>query len=538
MRRTPRILTLLVLAGLLPLAQASWSAGGDVEPSTPQDAAGLYMWSAPDADAGSTARVYFNAVILAADRVGGGASPNAQGTRLAPPSDMRVGAYFGLWKDCNGDGFVGHAETALLEYRDALAPDDVCPAGSMWHPPGWFTELIWIGPRDAAATLGVARGLWDDDARAWADFGAPGVRPHLVCHYVPLPRDTLDSTGSILRYADCSAAHVVAQTVTAASDATVPELGFDDPYHPERDCDSPLNQPLPLFGDGACPDERAGALEENSGRRAVSVWDCSQPETAGADTDGRVFGFSFDRWFNVTLGDEDDRLVVPAIDPHVDPDGSAYDAVNETESGALTGCSRERYATLTRFLVPHSADAFTGGGAAPSDPTDGKQQADFVLHFQPTGWRNHGEVLGWNPKLFGQDAAHRLLGDGWMSDETYGPPRYRGTTLRDDLEPQGQTWLTAYASVGAVTLAVADTPGGLGIYGSEACGAATSGVIGGWDCAPDDWAARAPPGVDVPLVGAPYLLRDVDCYDGTLSPMLPARASLAAISTDGPCPPL
>lgn len=535
MRRATRPITLIALACLLPLAHASWSAAGDVEPSTQHDAATSYMWAEPDTRPGAEARVYFNAVLLVADTTGG-VSPNAQGTRLAPPTSVRIGAYLGLWKDCNADGYIGHAETALLEYREELATGDICPAGTPWRAPGWFTELVWIGPSGSTANFGAPRALWDDDARAWADFGQPGELPELLCQYVPLPRDAFASTGSALRYADCSSGHSVTRALAAASDATVPELGFDDPYHPERDCDSALNQPIPLFGDGACDDERAGVMEENSGRRAYTVWDCGEPETAGTDEPVRIFGVQFGTWFNLSVGDEDDRIVVPGVNPSVDPDGSAYDAVNETESGALTGCSRERYLTLTRFALPRGWDTATGDNATTNDPTDGKRRADFVLRFQPTGWRNYGTPLSWSPKLFGQDNVHRALGEGWMSDETYAPPRYRGTTLRDDLAPEGQTWFTSYAMVGTASLSVAQTPGGLGIYGSEACGPETTGVIGGWDCDPAHWEEVRPPLSPAPLVGEAYRLRDVDCYDGRLVDGVPIEASPASISTDGPCP--
>jgi hypothetical protein len=97
----------------------------------------------------------------------------------------------------------------------------------------------------------------------------------------------------------------------------------------------------------------------------------------------------------------------------------------------------------------------------------------------------------------------------------------------------------------------------VGTYGAEACGSATRGIVNGWDCDPRDWWKTkdgtderpyyeggaqngAPPLGQV--VGAPYLLRDVDCEDGRVTtwpaPGLPGDgpyASLAPESSSGTC---
>lgn len=76
-------------------------------------------------------------------------------------------AYFGVWLDCNGDGYVGSAAIAAETYPSRLLTDARrCPLSSPHHVEGVVTEFLWIGPG--------SNGLADDAARVWMDWGRPG----------------------------------------------------------------------------------------------------------------------------------------------------------------------------------------------------------------------------------------------------------------------------------------------------------------------------------------------------------------------------
>lgn len=177
----------LVLAALLlanvPSSSATWSFQGDAEPSTPYDGP-AFMWGGP-AEAGVRGRVYFNVVTLVGSTGAGGgvANPNvaALGSRIAPFGAVTHEAMLGVWVDCNQDGDVGLAESAVREYSSALLTDDsLCPpvSGSpnAWVPGAhnynaWVSEYVPIGNGQALAT--DRRVYRDDEAMVWGDRGRP-----------------------------------------------------------------------------------------------------------------------------------------------------------------------------------------------------------------------------------------------------------------------------------------------------------------------------------------------------------------------------
>jgi hypothetical protein len=148
MRLTLLAAVLLVAA---PSAVATWttSAASVQEPSTAWDAWDGWMWHDPPA-AGS-ARLYLDARYV----------PTSTGAPLP-----HFEATLGVWRDCNGDGIVGH--TAAETYP-ALALLDVsqCPPGTRHNDGSTITELLYVGP--GAAYPHIA----DADARVWTDRATP-----------------------------------------------------------------------------------------------------------------------------------------------------------------------------------------------------------------------------------------------------------------------------------------------------------------------------------------------------------------------------
>ncbi|HEX2021766.1 MAG TPA: hypothetical protein VHH36_03585, partial [Candidatus Thermoplasmatota archaeon] len=271
--------TLLLSAALLSLAApgalGTWRTADSMEPDTSHDVAGDRMWRDPPPAAGR-GRVYFEATLAAgheANPMGVRANPNAGalGTRVMPGGTLQAFATLGVWSDCDGDGFVGAALGQVTEYRVELLDDpSACPARHVRN--GTVYELLWILP---PGSLSRAPHLADADAAVWGDFGRPGDRPHLPCALTPLPAGAAARTGGLLVALDCHAGFTVTQALDEADPGGRQGIGFDDPYHPERDCDHALNRPLLLGRDpNRCAGEPRGALDRAPDDPAVGVFDC------------------------------------------------------------------------------------------------------------------------------------------------------------------------------------------------------------------------------------------------------------------------
>lgn len=528
------ILILVTLTLCVPAVDATWRVSGSFEPDTPQDVLGARMWLDPDTSPGSP-KIYFNAIP--SDRNGArDFNPNvgAIGSRLLPAGNMGMSAFLGIWKDCNADGYIGHAETALLEYRSeiltATSGAAACPPtqptrGQITFNDGtWVTEFVAISDeRSTSAAASFPRIVYDPEVRVWGDFGRPDAarEVHLDCAQVPLPSGTFESTGGLLLYADCQLGYNVARTVNDVDAVAGLGLAFDGDggiYHPERDCDNPLNQHVGLYGKSACNPEDPGLMEGNSSRPTASVWDC--------DSDDATVLFEL-----ANPVDESDTLVTvyappPVVVGEVDPDGSVYTAYQHTEGQCRDEMSNNGFMEGT-----------LGADFSGTNPYDGKRLADFNMSF------NIGAGIGGVHQGVPQDAGIRGVSSGhWDSGVTYLPPTYLGGTVRnDDLQPAAGIWFTFYAFVGPETLdrGFQVKNSAVGSYGVEACGAHEDGVHGGWDCDithwwnPDMGGTENPQG---PRPGTPYVLRDTDCYDGDLSDGTGLYASLAQLSTDPACP--
>lgn len=589
----------LALAFVAPAASA-WTAGGGREPDTVYDRDGGAMFLATDVDPDPGVRqAYFSAVPASPSYTGNGVNPNAGavGSRQLFPGNTAFNVFLGAWKDCNDDGYVGHAETIVMEYRaELLTNTSVCPSGGEFNDGTWVYEFLWIGngpaPGDPCCYR-YPRMIYDPASRVWGDFGVPGREVHFDCAYAPMPLGTTERTGGLLGYGDCVVAHRGARAVNDVDAQAELGLAFEDPYHPEKDCDHPLNQRVPgnTFGNDPCAPDDTGALEPWTEDRAVTVWDCDGEGTVHDPTGAPgQQGWTSPRNL-IYDNDPTGVLVLPgAVDGTVltDERGYVLPGVNATPAVNPDGSLVTGYDHASRrcrgmpFPVNAAADTLSGwmileAAASANEEQEGKRQSDFLFEWGTAAFfvpimgdgfgndvfqtgnnvRNLAASQGLGDEYAALADSHHGLGrdipqdagvhavsrlaypypHGYRSYQVYGPPTYNGPTLRGDLQPAGGQLFSFYASLGADARAVLDLPGPERIYGADVCPVA-SGVHEGWDCDPDNWwnpdlgGTANPAG---PRPGWAYHLRDVDCYDSTVVDGTPTQLSLAALSTDGPC---
>lgn len=563
------IALVLALVAVTPAALAAWGVAGEVEPDTAHDRSG-YMWSDASAAQDPTrSAVYFNGVGLQSlTGSSGGVQLNALplGTRLAPVGTFQAYAYLGLWRDCDRDGYVGMASSALWRYRAELLTDaSLCPAGGAHNDGAWVTEFRWINDRYESIA-----GVLDPGSMVWGDFGRPTDAPFIDCRQVPLPRGTLGSTGGALGWADCQLGRPVGSTVNAVDDDGSKGLRFEDPNHPERDCGSQLNRETPLGAEEECEGWGDALYERGDADPAFTVWDCSQPGTdvrnplAPPGEEGPLKDPKDLQWRN-----DGSIAHVQPVAPAVDADGSVFVALQQ----AFVRWDCEAYTQGTagaHLLHPYNV-ASLESPYAQFAATDGKRQTDFAFSFMPGSHQESAQtrpggtlstplrsqcgnppatrpppelcadlLAPYRGPIGAVDGAYglRLKGDqegaGWRAAQSYRAPTYSGTLFRGNLEQAGVQWLTFYAKLGS-TLQTASLPApGLGTYGAETCGIATSGVVAGWDCDPTHWwntemGGAAPPSLAVVArVGTEYHLRDVDCLDGHVAAGVRVNADFEA----------
>ncbi|HEX2022673.1 MAG TPA: hypothetical protein VHH36_08160, partial [Candidatus Thermoplasmatota archaeon] len=153
-QRTHKWVVCLAVVLTAPVGAAVWSVEGAIEPSTPSDVDGQFMFLGNHVGFGE--QVYYNAFPVSHCCLVGvvNHNPNVhylQGTSLLPPGEMTIEAFLGLWKDCNNDGVIGAVETAFTSYRAELldnANRDIC-ADSPHIQDGWVHEFRWIVPTPA-----------------------------------------------------------------------------------------------------------------------------------------------------------------------------------------------------------------------------------------------------------------------------------------------------------------------------------------------------------------------------------------------------
>ncbi|HEX2022648.1 MAG TPA: hypothetical protein VHH36_08035 [Candidatus Thermoplasmatota archaeon] len=531
-----------------PLGAATWRVPGSFEPDTPHDVEGAYGWPDPDVAPGGYGRVYFNAMagsgVRATDNAAHGAvRPNVHDSRVAPPASPSFVALLGAWKDCDLDGYVGSAKGAVWHYRAELLPAGSPCVDGPHVIDGWVWEFLQIGSErfeGGGYQAGPKRGIRDPGANVWGDFGAPGAAAHVECPRMPMPPGTLSGTGPLLGYADCFAGHAVARGVNALDDGAL-GLRFADPDRPGADCSSALSRDLGLFARDRCAG-RTGAFQENSGDPAFTTWDCADPHGGQNVRDPTATGEGRGALPPAVTDADGYVLRAPEPAPRVrDPAGSWYDALNETATGPNAGahqgdgCGSPR-APFAATRIPDKLAFALLEGSRGGATDDVKRAPDVPMRYQS------GDFVD-EPNAFAAlEATRQAYPYGWVSIHAtdYGPPGYGGGLTRDDAQPSGPVWTTFYANVTRATTDFARLRHVPSVYGEEVC---ANGLAEArrWDCEPTRWwdpahGARSRPLFVIPaVVGQPYMLRDVDCYDGTVAPGLP-RASLVDASGEAPCP--
>lgn len=531
-----KLLCILLLSMVAAPASGTWGSLGSFEPDTLHDVEDGFMWLEPDvSDDTGVRQIYFNA-ILAPSKPWVNPNSGALQSRIQLPGFQSPMAFLGIWKDCNADGYIGHAETALLEYRSTLLLGiPICPEirgldiyAPGYHPPHndgeWVREFLWIGPTSNAANVfGIAqRVLGDEEARVWGDEGKPGSRPSPVCPVNP-PTGTFATTGGLIAYADCHGNHGVTKRFNAVDAQLSAGLGFPDPESPQ--CSGSIaNQRLGVFGDDPrCPESGAGLLERNSGRPAFQAFGCGEGTELPAPGGGTL-------------------VYVPAAgEPKVDTQGSVYDSLGRIEAASRKNCqgSGEDSTADAAYPALNPERSITA--------SDAKRENTFALEFTHDRARSvTGRLVEseGTPSDAGIVLASRLfrIGPGWSTETAQANP----FLFRENLAIKGaQSW-TFYARVGPDTiLRGVSFYGGMATYGSEWCASGFHGIQNGVDCDPSRWFDPAHGAGGMPRSywshaelgvrpGTIYQLRDVDCYDGSVASTAPA--TVAWLSEEGGCP--
>ena len=465
------LLILAILALLVPTAASTWRAGGTHEPDTSYDTP---TWMFQDPPPAGANRIYFNAMALTGTSTS--VSPNVAllETQNEPPAAERHMALLGVWKDCNGDGYVGSAEQGLREYSSTLlTTTSVCPSAPGGHNSGgWVVEFFFIG------RTGGPRIYSDAQAMVWGDYHRPDEKPTFrSCALTPFPRGTTQSTGGLIAYGECRMEQRIGfefmENFNTVVDAIGDPLGlrFEDESDPFS---SPVGQ-VQTFG------------SDDGANTPAYVWDCESPGTPVGPAqvyrpdprlgDAPPTSWTIPAFYNTTM----EGVYPDECDPSDDRTGGFY-----------------------------QEDDFLG-----VDPNN-KTQADWNFQFA-AGNRNL-PVIGANDGGLGW-GGHT----GWYGDSLYlsktGPNLVRASL--DSVTPAGAYWLTFYAHVGPTTTARGfTTTTGTGIYGSWHCGTQTTGIHNGWNCDPSTWylnldGTSVTPPYPYAYPGQAYEFRDVDCYDGS-----------------------
>jgi len=508
-------------------ASATWYGYGTFEPNTPYDTK-EWMFQDPPV---SGQRVYFNVITASQySTVNGKPSVNPNvgilHSQVEPAGVERHYAQLGVWLDCNGDGYIGMAETGVREYSATLLlSEEVCPpitgpvtrwtAGAHNYN-GWVSELIPLSRGDSNLT--DARTYRDDDIRMWGDFHRPDEKPfHRSCALFPQPRGTYHNTGGLMNYFDCR----------------VDIIGI------MNDGFAQIGDPLGFtFADE--DDARTGPLgriilggDEDDANAAVRTRDCA--------ANPAVYVHSGDTFNQTPLGPsvpgtlQNRTASVPSFQP------SAGDLSSPTLAGQVNRTMEEiggdcdtsndfghdLYAGTCWIATPCVGET-DFNGVNPNNKTEADWNFGFV-----TGTRGTAPFSAMGPLgLSGPAGAPSDGGVGfnggsfWLSDSIWvsktGP-----RSLRVDLDAGGVQiapayWLSFYVKLGENTTNRAfSLPGGEGKYGSWHCGSNTSGIHNGWNCDPAVWYIN-PDGTfpnnkaNLAHVGWDYHLRDVDCYDGRI----------------------
>ncbi|MEA3199516.1 MAG: hypothetical protein QOE90_944 [Thermoplasmata archaeon] len=387
----------LAAAMVAPVGSATWAFYGATEPQGTYNQNGGYMWgSAPGS---ATDRVYFHAVELMGVN-SGAITPNSAAleSRMSTVGDASWNAILGVWADCNHDGFIGLADSGVLEYPASAAAaagsavdPGVCPpqpdgaTGVTHNNNGWITELIAIGPaksligRDNAQDAVNAtnyRLLFDDGVRVWGERSEP-VTPAAevstdACGQAnvvpPFSKGETSHTGGVLTQVNCdeSIFAPTASTLYQVAVGEAPALGA-------------LPDPSTLWANGGALDKPTFGDEHQTGGGAIvsGEEDCSS-EATDTGAPNPIGG----------TGGQDVTVHSPGA-PSVNPQGSAAGTVNETYQETLDNCSgtdADWGVAGTSGAVFAASGLVYGNGVTETNTADNQQIANKVAAYLNFAW--------------------------------------------------------------------------------------------------------------------------------------------------------
>lgn len=584
-RRSILAISILTIALFTaPSALGSWKSLGGYEPDTRNDELDGWMYLGPNQ--GVERKVYLNVVPSNPDLA---ANPNvaALGSRIQPIGKMGFEAFYGVWIDCNKDGYIGHAETALFEYRSELLIDQsLCPLGSDHNvrdanpvASGWVSELRWIAPPTGVDQNGDGipegrdRRIYHDlGARVWGDVGVPGdtmggercvpVEPvNATGTFRGAPRGTYRSTGAFLDYADCYTGHTGFRVAHTGLNAV--GLGFDA-EHVEKESFNQEGHPL--------NQKTLGRSDHND--TMMRVYDCSgrrdrvQTGMSDVKTEDGNLALGYRSPFLVVTNDKGE--LSPAVHWNRSLGSSSSSRVTGAEpsyrlpapGAANTGGSvAGTYAHVTRGYGTECDPGDKGGdiysyneGDVVSEIASAKNRVTVRFGFYEeqrsgTGQRGNPFEGGAYPGMRGVGLVIASGSRWYWEADTNDPPVLPQLVRADDFSFQGATYWTFYANMSASLI----TQNGLklaaaspGSYGDDWCQGDRTNVVRGFVCDPNQWyrgvdglPARDTSGRPLldyyPKVGHTYHLRDVDCFDASIMRGVPVYAGATLLSEDGPC---
>ncbi|MFA5861571.1 MAG: hypothetical protein WDA16_07740, partial [Candidatus Thermoplasmatota archaeon] len=525
---------------------------GDFEPNMKRDIGDGWMYTATDTSSSQAVRqVYLNGFASQCAETCTAVNPNVATARSEFfTADINFKAMFGVWKDCNKDGYIGLGDQGLFEYRTELLLDvSVCPKQTtptpipaIWMPSHndgtWVREYIAINWLNKISVVGDMNkwNINDNKARVWADYGLPETAYLPTCPLIPVERGTLHTTGGMLHAFDCREGYTVTSTFNGVADsnAALRPYSFSDHPRDQQNSASQANIKNP-WGD-------------QSDASNAQVWDCGQPQVTSVaiGKDPVIGGYMR---VNVSM---------PKVPPGVTPGGSAAGTMNATGSG-FDKCSRDTdhpSANSPDGLIYEDSGGYYHWGATMANTpywleydvagTPTKVQADDNLE-PGEGTRPavpFAAVLGQSTPAPG-DVAEIVAGDGiWGATTQWTNPFFlQRYTLQTGPVPHT---FYGYVSSDAIRDYGLSVPKGasIGTYGKEACGAIPGyNPVTNWQCNRAAWYidsngkdfdsrnARLGPDPTPPAgagcnvndasgclrygsrAGDPYNLRDIDCYD-------------------------
>ncbi len=393
-----------------------------------------------------------------------------------------------------------------------------------------------------------ANDVSDAGARVWGDWERPGG-PHVPYGPLsPLPRGTLSDSRGTLAFVDDATVNSLSHVVPGWG--SIPNVGACEEPHPvflggpSGTCGLyPVHQARRLVSDQSCNRESSPGAAPGcaSADPLVEAWDTRADDNG----DGDACNDLADQPVPGPAGGAIARIALPDVRPRLNPnalaDGSIAGTIGHAEGG-LAGVAPGG------DVVAHGC----GDGDGIDDPLEidapdsmrRHVEPSFRLAFHPDARWNQFDAFGFydlpvadvlggpsgtgvNGLLVGTvgpSGAFFGSGPGWSSplQWTPRPPRHGWGVVTP-------AFSTFYADVGEDTLSrnpLADArtafPAGVRnahVYGAESCRVITSGPSAidpgtRWECSVTEWErVRAAVSSSYAVLGDPYDLRDVDCYD-------------------------